>query len=67
MKIQNRKNKSDKKIHGDDGSGLFIPAFLLLGLGISMIFGRPDVGALAGLGVGFLAMALSKLIQKKSR
>ena len=42
--------------------GLFIPAFILLGIGCGLLSGRPDVGALAGLGTGFIAMGIAKMI-----
>jgi Ca2+/Na+ antiporter len=43
--------------------GMFIPAFLLIGIGIGLLFGRPDVGALTGLGAGFIAMGIAKIIK----
>ena len=36
----------------------FIPAGLFIGLGIGLVLGNPGVGALMGLGAGFMASAL---------
>ena len=55
------KNK-DKK---DDPSGIFVPAGLLLGLGIGFIYNEVAAGLLIGLGAGFLIMALFKITKKK--
>jgi uncharacterized membrane protein HdeD (DUF308 family) len=40
--------------------GIFIPAFLFIGLGIGLLFNLAAVGALVGLGVGFIAMAVAR-------
>ena len=50
-----RENRREKKI-----GGIFIPAFLFIGIGIGLLFGLPGEGALVGLGVGFLAMAIAR-------
>ena len=42
--------------------GMLIPAFILIGIGVGLLFGRPDVGALAGLGTGFIAMGIAKIV-----
>jgi len=49
------------KKNSDETTGLAFVAFLLIGLGLGQYFGRPDVGVLVGLGVGFLAMLIVKL------
>ena len=49
-----------KKVKSDD-SGLFIPAGVLLGLGIGGLFGAWGQGVLIGIGVGFLAMAIVRI------
>ncbi len=54
------KRKKDK-----DPGGLFFVGSLFVGLGIGMYFGRPDVGVLTGLGVGFILMGLYYLLKKK--
>ena len=51
------KKRAFKKDKDPVGSTLFV-AFLLLGIGIGLYFGRPDVGVLVGLGVGFIAKAI---------
>jgi hypothetical protein len=56
MAKQNAK-KSDKM-----SSGLFIPAGLFLGIGVGLILSQPGIGALIGLGLGFLTMAIVKMI-----
>lgn len=54
-KITKKKTKNN-----EDSSGIFVPGGLLLGLGLGLAYGRPDVGALVGLGVGFILMAIVK-------
>ena len=48
-----------KKKREKEPGGLFFVGSLMLGLGIGLYFGRPDVGVLIGLGVGFILMGLS--------
>jgi hypothetical protein len=40
--------------------GIFIPAFLFIGIGIGLLVGQPGVGALVGIGIGFIAMAIAR-------
>jgi hypothetical protein len=47
--------------------GMFIPAFILIGIGGGLLIGRPDVGALVGLGIGFVAMGLVKLLRSPKK
>ena len=47
----------------DDASGIFVPAGLLLGIGIGGAFHQWAVGTLIGLGLGFLLMAIIKSIK----
>lgn len=42
----------------NDKNGLFIPAGLLLGIGLGFLFNQVVAGTLIGLGVGFLTMAI---------
>lgn len=42
--------------------GMVIPAFILIGIGAGLLFGRPDVGAVVGLGTGFIAMGITKMM-----
>ncbi len=58
-----RKQKEVKKDKDPVGSALFVGC-LMLGIGIGLYFGRPDVGVLVGLGVGFIVKAIS-LSRKK--
>jgi len=44
----------------EDQAGLFIPAGLLIGIGVGFLINQIPAGTLIGLGVGFLAMAISK-------
>jgi putative Mn2+ efflux pump MntP len=44
--------------------GIFIPAFLFIGVGIGLLVGQPGVGALVGIGVGFIAMAAARTRQQ---
>ena len=50
-----------------DVIGLFIPAGLVLGMGIGLVFGLTFLiaGALIGLGAGFLVMAIFRLNRPK--
>jgi hypothetical protein len=50
-----------KKKAKEDSSGLFIPAGLFLGLGFGAMYGSYAVGALIGLGAGFLGMAIARV------
>jgi putative Mn2+ efflux pump MntP len=44
--------------------GIFIPAFLFIGLGIGLLIGQPGVGIFVGIGVGFIAMAAARTKQR---
>lgn len=58
-----KKSKKEAKKSKDSRPGLAFVGCLMLGIGVGLYFGRPDVGTLIGLGVGFIAMAL--LTKKK--
>ena len=45
-------------------SGVFIPAGLFIGMGIGWAMGHIVQGLLVGLGAGFLAMGITRLIVK---
>lgn len=47
-----------------DGAGLFIPAGLMLGLGLGFVWNNVPAGLFIGLGAGFLAFALVKIFKK---
>ena len=46
--------------------GLVYVACVIIGLGIGMIFGKTAEGAIIGVGVGLLAMAVFRMRAKKS-
>lgn len=54
--------EKDKLKKGWEISGVFIPAGLLIGMGVGWALGHMVPGLLAGLGVGFLLMAVAQLI-----
>jgi len=64
MMLKNNMTSKKKKNVYEDASGIFIPAGLFLGLGIGGFVGNWGAGVLFGLGLGFLAMALIKLLKK---
>ena len=43
-----------------DRSGLFIPAGIMIGMGVGFFTGQVPGGIFLGLGLGFLAMALAR-------
>ena len=47
--------------------GLVYAACVIIGLGIGMIFGKTAEGAIIGVGVGLLAMAIFRMRAKKSK
>ena len=57
------KKKVDKK-KKEDISGLFVPAGLLIGMGIGFMLENLVAWLFIGLGSGFLCMAISKLLMK---
>jgi hypothetical protein len=50
-----------RKQHGHYG---FIPAGVLIGLGVGLLAGYPGSGVLIGLGIGFLASGLTPLVKR---
>jgi hypothetical protein len=51
-----RRHPKQKKDIGNELGGIGFVAGLFIGLGSGMAFGRPDVGVLIGLGIGFILM-----------
>jgi len=47
-------------------AGLVYVACIIIGLGIGMIFGKTAEGAIIGVGVGLLAMAILRMKARKS-
>ena len=56
--------KKKKKSRADSAGGLVFVGSLMLGIGIGLYYGRPDVGAMCGLGVGFILFGLIKVLMK---
>jgi len=52
-----RKIKSKK----DETAGYVFVGFLFIGMAAGAIYGRWDIGPLAGLGMGFIASAIVKM------
>lgn len=52
-----------KKFKHEDPAGIFIPAGVLIGVGLGGIFAKWGEGALIGLGVGFLLLAIVRLLK----
>ncbi len=55
-------NETEESKRRWESSGLFIPAGLLIGMGIGWALGYLVQGLLIGLGAGFLAMGIARLI-----
>jgi hypothetical protein len=56
-------NEGDERARrGWEISGIFVPAGLLIGMGIGWLFGHLAPGLIIGLGVGLLTMAVMHLI-----
>ncbi len=47
---------------GEDWAGLLFVGFMFLGVGVGLLFGRPDAGGAIGMGLGFIAMGLAKAL-----
>jgi hypothetical protein len=54
-----------KKYKDSDVAGLAFVGFFFVGLALGALYGRWDVGPLAGLGMGFIAMLAVKILHKK--
>lgn len=59
--------KDDKKSEHKKGSpgALFIPAGLLIGLGVGFIIGQVVGGMFLGLGLGFLCFVLYEIMTRR--
>ncbi len=51
---------SDKKKYKKIGDQLFV-GFMFLGIAVGFLFGHIVIGVCAGMGIGFIAMALLQL------
>jgi len=56
--------KEKKKSKSDAAGGLVFVGSLMLGIGLGLYYGRPDVGTMVGLGVGFILFGLIKVAVK---
>jgi hypothetical protein len=57
--------KKKEKSKSDSAGGLVFVGSLMLGIGFGLLYGRPDVGTMVGLGVGFILFGLMKAFMKK--
>lgn len=55
--------KEEHKKH--DSAALFIPAGVILGVGVGLMLEQVASGAMIGLGLGFLAYAIISVMKKK--
>jgi len=53
-----------RKVKGNP-EGIFIPAGLLIGIGLGFVYNNIPAGTLIGIGAGFLLMAVIKLAKGK--
>jgi hypothetical protein len=56
--------KKKEKSRADSAGGLVFVGCLMAGIGIGLYYGRPDVGTMVGLGVGFIVFGLIKIFMK---
>jgi len=54
----------DEQPNRKDNGALLIPGGLLLGLGIGLALKHPGAGVLIGLGAGFIAWAIIRMVKK---
>jgi hypothetical protein len=52
--------KAKKESKSDSAGGLVFVGCLMVGIGMGLFYGRPDVGSLLGLGVGFILFGIIK-------
>jgi len=55
----------EKKWHRHRSGSLFVPGFLLIGVGIGILFGHAGAGTLIGLGAGFIIWGIFRIIRCK--
>jgi len=60
MSGEERKDRREKRRHHHSGAYMFIPAGILIGLGVGLLIGHPASGVLIGLGLGFIGTALAR-------
>lgn len=65
MKKEAKKKIEKSKGRRDGAEGIFIPAGLLIGIGMGFAYNNVAAGTLIGLGAGFLVMAVIRLMKKR--
>lgn len=63
---EEQNKEKDKFKKGWEISGVFIPAGVLLGMGVGWALGHMVPGLLAGLGVGFMLMAVTQFLYTRN-
>jgi hypothetical protein len=59
-KKKTKQTKKEKKV--EEATGIFIPAGILIGMGIGFAVGSLVAWLFIGLGAGFLAMAIANMV-----
>lgn len=49
---------------GYEAGGMAFVGSIIVGTGLGLLFKRPDIGAILGVGVGFLVMAIVRTVVK---
>ena len=57
--------KKKSKSKSDTAGGFVFVGALMIGIGLGIFYGNPAVGALVGLGVGFILFGLVKVFMKE--
>lgn len=65
VKNQSHQHQVSKKKNSEGPEGLFIPAGLLIGMGLGFLIGELVAGLFLGLGIGFLLAAAAIMMKKK--
>jgi hypothetical protein len=61
MTGEERTERREKHRHRHGGAYMFIPAGILIGLGVGLLVSHPASGVLVGLGLGFIGTALARV------
>ena len=48
------------------GSGILLPGFMFLGIGIGVLLDEPQTGLFIGMGIGFISMGIVKLLSHEN-
>ena len=60
-------SKKEPEKKKEDITGLFIPAGVLIGVGVGFLINNIPAGTVIGLGCGFLAMAIFKILKEQKK